>query len=279
MIRSRRTALRRWLFPISLLLLFMHCDHSSLSSGAVTDPAQLRVNVAITRLADYDSRVNERIEAFIRDEAGKPVANAQIQVKVNGNALTLNNGSSNYYGAYPYYQLTDSTVDIGPGASCTVTVVLTDGSEYILGTIQTQPALTPAQFSPPIIHARRQPLTLTWQDMEPHHWLVSQWKRWQGESSATELKLSKSIRTVDRWKNVRYEGGSADAADYRTISVGSGSGVYTIPVSYFEGPQKQFNTLDVQVNSEKRLETDNPFLKGSTISSSCSSLYRIEVTD
>ncbi|GAB2559714.1 hypothetical protein GCM10027190_06940 [Spirosoma areae] len=226
-----------------------------------------------------DGEVTERIEAFIRDENGKPVANPQIRVNVNGKALALNNGSSNYYGAYPHYQLTDPSLPVSPDAPYAVTVVLTDGQAYRLGTIQTQPAITPARFSPPAKHARQQPLTLNWLDLEPHNWLVSRWKSWQGETSVTTLNLAKSNRTTDEWNNVHYDGSSPDQADYLTTAVGSGQGDYTVPVSYFQGPMNPFNTLEVLIASEKSVKVNKPFLDGSALSSSRTSMYRIEVTN
>jgi hypothetical protein len=279
MIRPLHRVVRQLFFSCCLLPLIMRCDHSSLSSGAVIDPSLLRVNLTISQSTDYDGRVSETLEAFIHDENGQTVANSQIQVKVNGNVLSLNNGSSNYYGAYPYYQLANSMVAVGADTTCTVTIVLTDGAEYTLGAIQTQPALTSLHFSPPTTHSRQLPLTLTWQDLEPHNWLASHWKRWLGESLVTELKISKSNRTFDQWENVHYEGGSADEADYVSTTIGSGSGVYTVPLSYFKGPMKQFNTLDILINSEKSLDVDGPFLKGSTISNNRRGLYRVAVTN
>ena len=90
----------------------MRCGNSSLSSEAVVDPSLLQVNVTITRSSDYDGKADGHMEAFIRDEKGRPVANRQIVVKVNNRALQLNNGSSNYYGADPYYQLNDSSLPL-----------------------------------------------------------------------------------------------------------------------------------------------------------------------
>lgn len=279
MIRPLRILLRILLFPLSLFPLMLSCNRSSLSSGAVIDPSLLRVSVAINHLTDYDGRVSETVEAFVWDEKGETVANPQIQVKVNGRALTLTNGSSNYYGASPAYRLADPTVKINPDTPCKVTVTLTDGIEYPLGTIQTQPTLTSAHFSPPVTHTRNQPLTLNWQDLEPHNWFARRWKRWMGESSTVELKLSKSNKTVDQWGNVQFERGSTDASDYLTIPAESGKGAYTLPVSYLKKSQNPFNTLDILIDSQKNLEADGPFLKGSTLSSNRRNLYQVALTD
>lgn len=272
-----RTLLRVLFFPLSLF--FMRCGNSSLSSGAVVDSSQLRVNVNLSRSTDYDGAVTESIEAFIRDTKGTPVANPQIQVKVNGRKLALNKGSSNYYGTYPYYQLGYPPMPLQADTPYEITLVLTDGAVYTLGTIETQPDLTRARFAPPARHTRLQPLTLNWQDLEPHNWLVSRWKRWQGETSTTVLKISKSTRTTDAWKNVVYEGGSPNEADYLTTILKSGAGDYVIPATYFQGPTKAFNTLELLLISEKSLSVGKPFLAGSTISSSRTGLYRIDLTN
>jgi hypothetical protein len=272
-----RIILRGMVFPLSLL--FTGCNTSPLSTGGVVDPSLLRVNVLISRSVSYGGHVNESIEAYIRDKNNKTVANHEIQIKVNGKPLWLNNGSSNYYGAYPYYQLVDSSLEVEADATYTVTVVLTDGKEYSLGTIQTQPELTPASFSPPIKHSKRQPLRLQWQDLEPHNWFVTQWKKWQGERSVTELKIMKSSMLVDKWGSVQYEQGSADEADYLNTTVGSGEGAYTIPESYFEGPLPSFNTLDLFIDSEKNVDADGAFLEGSALTSSRRGIYRVTITD
>jgi len=271
------TVLRILSFPLSLL--FIRCGNSLLSSGAVVNPARLRVNVIISRSAGEEGDLNESIQAYIKDDVDKPVANEHIQIKVNGKALRLNNGSSNYYGVYPYYQLTDASLSIEADATYTVTIVLTDGREYSLGTIQTQTDLTPMHFSPPATYSRQQPLTLDWQDLEPNSWLASRWQSWQGETSATELKISKSNRTEDQWNNVQYERGSTEEADYLTASIGSGDGAYTIPTSYFQGPLKSFNTLDILVDSEKRQKANQPFLNGSSLCSRRTGRYRLALTN
>lgn len=257
----------------------MRCENSSLSSSVVADPSLLRVNVILARSIDYDGVVTHSVEAFIRDEADKPVANDRILVKINGQALTLNNGSSNYYGAYPHYQLRDSTLSVEANTAYVFTVVMTDGQEHRLGTIQTLPAVTPALFSPPTHHSRRKPLRLTWHNLEPHNWFVSQWKRWQGETSATTLKIAKVNRIKDLWNNLSNEDGSANKADYLAIPIGAGEGAYTVPQSYFDGPLKRFNALELQIDSEKNQIANKPFREGSVISSVTSTLYRIEVTD
>lgn len=257
----------------------MNRGNSSLSSVAVTDPSLLRVNVIIARSADYDGFLTESIEAFVRDEADKTVANATIQINVNGRALALTNGSSNYYGAYPHYRLTNSDLPVDANATYAITIVLTNGQEYSLGTIQTLPAITPDQFLPPSHCSRRQPLTLAWQNLEPDNWLKSQWKRWQGETSATSLKISKTNCVKDQWSNLLAEPGSANEADYLAIPIGAGEQEYTIPLSFFEGPLTRFNTLEVQIDSEKSLIIPKPFRAGSVISSVNTTLYRIELTD
>ena len=263
----------------SLSLLFMRCGSSSISSAPVTDPSLLRVNVNLSRSTDYDGHITESIEAFIRDAKNKTVANPQVVVKVNGIALALNNGSSNYYGAYPHYQLTDSSLRLDADAEYLVTITLSDGKEYELGTVQTQSALVPSRFTPPAKHSRQQPLTLNWHDLEPHNWLVSHWKSWLGETSQTELSVSKSNRIRDAWGNVQFEGGSPDEADYLKTTIGSGQGTYTLPDSYFRGPLFHFNTLELLLSSEKSLRIKKPFLEGSAISCHRTGMYRIEVTD
>lgn len=257
----------------------MRCSNSSLSSEAVADPSLLRVNVNISRSKDYDGAVSERVEAFIQDANDKPVANRQILVTVNGKVLQLNNGSSNYYGAYPHYQLAYPSLFTKGDGAYTVTVTLTDGNEYTLGTIQTQSDITPDRFSPPLTHARHQALTLTWHELEPYKGLVSRWKSWQGEeTSTTELKVSKCNRIMDEWNNVQDQPGSMDEADYLMTAVSSGDGAYTIPASYFLGPVNRYNTLDVLIISEKSQIIKKPFLSGSTISCKRTGMYRIKVT-
>ena len=256
----------------------MHSSNLPLSSADLADPSQLRVNVIIARSVDYDGIPTGSIEVFIRDEADEPVANESIQVQVNGRPLILNNDSSIYFGAYPHYRLTDSTFIVGAGVSYMVIVVLTDGQAYTLGTIQTLPAITPAQFLPPDRHSRQQALTLTWRQLEPHNWFVNQWKRWQGETSATTLRIAKSKWVNDLWNDLSPEQGSADKADYLAIPIGAGDENYTIPLSYFEGPLAQFNCLDLQIDSEKNLLVTKPFREGSVISSVNTTLYRIEAT-
>lgn len=263
----------------SLSLLFMRCGSSSMSSAPVTDPALLRVNVNLSRSTDYDGTVTESIEAFIRDAKDKTVANPQVVVKVNGIALALNNGSSNYYGAYPHYQLNNNSLRLEADAAYLVTITLSDGKEYELGNIQAQSALVPSRFTPPIKHSRQQPLTLSWQDLEPHNWLVSHWKSWLGETSQTELNVSKSNRVRDAWGNVLFEGGSPNEADYLKTAIGSGKGTYTIPIGYFRGPLHPYNTLELLLRSEKSLRIKKPFLEGSVISCNRTGMYRIEVTD
>ncbi|MFD2574246.1 hypothetical protein ACFSUS_26665 [Spirosoma soli] len=257
----------------------MRCSNSSLSTSSVNDPSLLRVNVIISRSTGDGDSLNQTIEAFIRDKSDKTVANPNIQVKVNGKSLRLNNGSSNYYGAYPYYQRIDSSLAVHAETTYTVSVVLTDGSGYTLGTIETQAELIPARFLPPVSHPRKQPLTLHWQDLEPDNWWVASWKRWRGEESVTKLKISKSSRTVDPWRHVQYEGGSTEEADYLSTEVSSGQGAYTIPAAYFQGPTSRFNTLDVMVTSEKVINIDNVFRSGSSISSNRRGFYRIGIVD
>lgn len=257
----------------------MHSSNSPWSSSDLADPSQLRVNVIIARSVDYDGIPTGSIEVFIRDEADKPVVNELIQVQVNGRPLILSNDSSNYFGPYPHYRLVDPTFIVEADESYMVIVSLTDGQAYTLGAIETLPAITPAQFSPPHRHSRQQALTLTWHQLEPQNWLTNQWKRWQGETSATTLKIAKSNWTDDLWNTLPPEPGNTGKADYLVIPIGAGDEHYTIPLSYFEGPLTRFTNLDLQIDSEKNLIVAKPFREGSVISSVNTTLYRIEMTD
>ncbi len=262
-------------FSVHPFVVFMD---SSLSSAAVVDPSLLRVNVIISRSVDYDGSVTGSVKAFIRDEADKPVVNTSVQINVNGQPLTLHNGLSAYDSPCPQYRLTHSTLSIEADAPYVVTVVLADGQEYTLGTIQTLPAITPAQFLPPTQHSRHQPLTLIWQDLEPHNWFVSQWKRWQGETSATTLKIAKLPWVNDLWNDLQTEQVSTDMVDYLAQPVGAGEDFYTIPVSYLAGPSTRYKGLALQLDSEKNLIVQKPFREGSVISSVNTTIYRIEIT-
>ncbi|MFD2932779.1 hypothetical protein [Spirosoma flavum] len=269
--------LRILFFPLSLL--FIRCGNSSLSSGVVVDPARLRINVIISRSTGDEGNTNESILAYIKDNKDQTVANQQILIKVNGKALRLTNGSSNYYGVYPHYQLTDTSTVINADSTYAITIVLTDGREYKVGKIQPQPDLTSMLFPVPVTHSRQQPLTLRWQAVEPHNWLINHWKSWQGETSATELKISKSNRVHDKWNTVQYERSSTQESDYLSTSIRSGNGSYTIPLSYLRGDTKPFNTVDILVDSEKRQKAASPFLSGSTISSRRTGRYRLALTN
>ncbi|WP_080057918.1 hypothetical protein [Spirosoma aerolatum] len=272
-----RKVFRVLFFPISLL--FVRCGNSSLSTGAVIDPSLLRVSVNFYQSTDEDGEPTERVDAYVKDANDRSVANPNIQVKVDGHKLRLTTGSTNYYSTYAYYMLADTTWHMEADKVYPASIVLTDGKEYSLGTMQVQPTLTPALFLPPKTHSRRQALTLYWQDVEPNNWFVSLWKKWHGETSKTELTVSKRHRTVDEWNHVYYEGQSTEEADYLLKEIGSGKGALTIPVTYFQRSQNPFNELSLMVNSEKQVTVDAPFLKGSAISSTRRALYRIEVTD
>ncbi|GAB4034583.1 hypothetical protein [Spirosoma gilvum] len=272
-----RTVLHILFFPISLL--FVRCGNSSLSTGPVVDPSLLRVNVNFYRSMDEDGDFTESVDAYVKDAKDKSVANPDIQVKVDGHPMRLTTGSTNYYSTYAYYMLVDSTWHMEADKAYPVTLVLTDGKEYSLGTMQVQPEMTAALFSPPKKHSRRQALTLYWQDVEPNNWFVRLWRGWHGETSKTELSVSKSYRTVDEWNNVYYEGQSTEEADYLITEIGSGKGAFTIPGTYFQRPQKPFNDLSLMMNSEKQVTIDGPFLKGSALNSRRRALYRIAITD
>ncbi|WP_020599517.1 hypothetical protein [Spirosoma panaciterrae] len=272
-----RTVLRVLFFPISLL--FIRCSNSSLSTGAVVEPSLLRVNVNFYQSVDEDGERTERVEAYVKDANDRSVANPDIHLKVDGRKLRLTTGSTNYYSTYAYYTLADTSWHIDAAKAYPVSIVLTDGKEYSLGTIQVQPALTPALFLPPKTHSRRRALTLYWQAIESDSWLLRLWKKWQGETTKTELTVSKQYRTVDEWNNVHYEGHSTDVADYLNKQIESGKGAFTIPATYFQRSQNPFNELSLMINSEKQVTLDTPFLKGSSLSSTCKTLYRIEITD
>lgn len=266
-------------FLMGLQLLFTGCGNSSLSSGPVVDPSQLRVNVNLSYSTNYDGEKHTQLEAFIQDKKGRAVANSQILVKVNGVALRLNNGSSNYYGAYPHYQLIDSSVAITPNGKYAITIILTDGTQYELGVIQTQAAISPTHFLPPAVHSRRQPLTLRWQELDVPNWLVRQWKQWTGEAGKTELKISKVRKSVDQWGNTLFEQSGIQEADFLATTMDTDNGAYTIPVAYLKSASEPFNGLEIVLISDKNQGVNRAFREGSAISSHHSEMFRIDLTD
>ncbi|GAB4022808.1 hypothetical protein [Spirosoma koreense] len=255
------------------------CHRSDLSTSPVTDPAQLVVNIVVQRHLFTDGHVNNSIQAYLKDAKGRSIANPAIQVKANGQKLRLNNGSSNYYGAFPYYELISSGSAIAGNTTYTFTVVLTDGSEYEMGQIETQPELATDQFPLPAAHVRSQPLGLRWRGIEPGNRLSTLWKRWQHETSKSELLVSKINETKDRWGYLHEETGSTDQADYLTLNVSTGNGSYTIPRTYFEGPQRRFTALGMLLTSTKRTDLSQPFREGSSLTSERVVHYRIDMVD
>ncbi|RIV21540.1 hypothetical protein DYU11_19255 [Fibrisoma montanum] len=257
----------------------MHCSNSPLSTEEVTDPSLLQVNFLITRRDGNDIGKSSTIEAYVRDQKGKSVANAAIKLKVNGKALRLNNGSVNYYGAFPFYELRDSSVEVKGNTDYVFTVVMTDGQEHTLGRIRTQPDLTSDRLVIPAKLRRNQALTIQWDGVEQQNFFVSLWKRCLGEGSRSELKIYKIKETTDKWGNVVQEAGSVDEADYLNTPVRSGSGTYAVPLSYLAGPQDDYSALGIAVTSTETVKVDDHFLPGSSITSQREGLYRVEVTN
>ncbi|QDK78789.1 hypothetical protein EXU85_09295 [Spirosoma sp. KCTC 42546] len=270
---------RYWILSVSVMLL-MRCNKADLKASSATDPAHLQVNTVIHRHLVEDGHVSHFIRAYVKDESGKSVADPAIQITVNGQPLRLNGGSTNYYGAFPYYErATGSEADIQGGTTYTFTVVLRDGTEYPIGSIDTQPDLTPDQLPLPMSHPRNQPLLLRWKAIGESNYFSALWKRYQGESSQSELLVSKINETRDKWGHIIQEEGSGDQADYITLNVSTGSGSSTIPDTYFDGPQRTFNALSLMLTSTKTVDVIGPFRKGSTLSSERTQLYRVNVVD
>lgn len=266
-------------FVLALILL-MRCGTSDRSTGPLTDPAQLQVNVVVHRRVFEDGSFSHFIKGYVKDALGKTIANPAIQLRVNGQALRLNGGSTNYYGAYPYYELaTKSDTAIQGNKVYTFTVVMTDSTEHLLGRIETQPDLGTSHLALPAAHSRSQPLLLHWRDVETGNFWLSLWKRWQNETSYHELLVSKISEKQDKWGYPVKEAGSSDQADYITLNIGSGNGSHMIPLSYFEGPQTRFNALSLMLNSTKTIDVGHYFLKGSSLSSERTRLYRIELVE
>lgn len=268
-----------WLVALSLVFLFSQCTESSLSSSVVTDPSLLQINLLIMRQDGNDVSRSATVEAYVRDRDGKPVANNSIQLKVNGTALRLNQGATNYYGAFPYYELKDSSIRIAGNQDYIVTVVMSNGRTFELGRIRTQPDLTADHLAIPLTHQRNQPLTIQWNNVEPHNYLVNLWHQCLGEGSTSELKIFKIREKKDPHGNVVQEERSVAETDYLNQRLGSGKGNFVLPKSYLEGNDTDVNALGVSVSSTETVKADEPFLPGSTITSQREGLYRIDVTN
>lgn len=270
----------RYCFFVLALTLLMCCGTSDQSTGPLTDPAQLQVNVVVHRRVFEDGSSSHFIKGYVKDAMGKTIANPAIQLRVNGQALQLNGGSTNYYGAFPYYELvTKSDTVIQSNKMYTFTVVMTDGTEHLLGRIETLADLDASHLALPAAHSRSQPLLLRWRDIESGNSWLSFWKRWQSETSYNELLVSKISERKDKWGHRVKEDGSSNQADYITLIIGSGGGSHMIPLSYFEGPQTRFNALSLMLNSTKTVDVSRPFIKGSSLSSERTRLYRIELVE
>ncbi|WP_338874855.1 hypothetical protein WBJ53_04465 [Spirosoma sp. SC4-14] len=264
---------------LTLAFLMMRCGRSDLSTGSVTDPALIQVTIEVHRRVCYDGN-SSSIKAFLKDGAGKTIANKAIQIRVNGKPMRLNNGSSNYYGAFPYYELlADSPETVLGGATYAFSMVLTDGNEYNIGRIQTQPDLTSQQILLPPSHSRKQPLAVQWQQVEPGNFWTAFQKRWQGETSHSQLTISKVNEKKDKWGNDIQDESSANEADYLTVEVGRGSDSYTIPITYFQQPLADFNALSLLLTSIRTVKPDGTFRTGSAITSEHSTFYKVKITD
>lgn len=261
----------------ALLALFLIGCNSSLSTETVTDPAQLQFSITINQRIGYDGGLHQQMEAFLRDKAGKTVANPAVQVRVNGVPFRLNLGSSNYYGVYPHYTLTDSVLWAETVSEYQFTIKLADGNEYPAGQIRRPAIVSSAQLSPPVSHSRTEPLKLPWQNLPADNVLTGLWKRWRGESLITDLKVSKINETKNKWGYTETADGSGDEADYITVPITSAEGSFTVPVTYFRGPQEQFTALSLLLTTTETVKADSRFLAGSTISSTSDALYRIEM--
>jgi hypothetical protein len=264
---------------LSLALLLMRCGRSDLSMGAVTDPSLLQVNIVVHRRVCYDGN-SSNIKAYLKDQSGNTVVNRAIQIRVNGRPLRLNSGSSNYYGAFPFYELSvGSDESVRGGETYVFTLILTDGKEYEVGRIQAHPDLTTRQLALPPDHSRKKPLQVNWQGVEPGNYWLALWKRWQGETTHSQMTVSKVNETKNQWGSLIEEDGSADQADYITIDVGTGSGSHLIPVSYLKGPKARFNALSLMLTSIKTIKITESFRAGSDITSEHSTFYRVNVID
>lgn len=270
---------RYWILSVSVILL-MRCDKADLDANSATDPARLQVNTVINRRLFEDGHFSHSIRAYLKDESGKVVADPAVQITVNGQPLRLNGGSTNYYGAFPYYErVTGSEADIRGGTTYTFTMVLRDGAKYPIGSIDTQPDLTPDQLPLPLSHPRSQPLLLRWKAIGESNYFAALWKRYRGETSQSELLVSKINETRDKWGHIIQGEGSGDQADYITLNVSTGSGSSTIPDTYFDGPQNNFNALSLMLTSTKTVDAIGPFRQGSSLSSERTQLYRVNVVD
>lgn len=259
--------------------ILLGCTKSNLSNVAVSDPSLLQVNIVIHRRVSYDGNTTS-INAYLKDKAGRTVANQAIQIRINGQALRLNGGSSNYYGAFPYYELPDTALKaVGDANTYTFTMVLADGAEHVIGTCQAQPDPTASQLELPKTHSRRQPLLVQWQGSEMGSWWSQLWRRWQGESTSRQLTISKVQETKDQWGNTIIADGSRNQADYLMVNIGTGQGSQLVPLPYFKGPQAQFNALSLLLRTLKTIRVGHPFRAGSDISSEQSAIYRIDIVD
>lgn len=271
--------LQRFCTFLTLAFLMLRCGRSDLSTGSVTDPALIQVTIEVHRRVCYDGN-SSSIKAFLKDRAGKTIANKTIQIRVNGKAMRLNNGSSNYYGAFPYYELiSDAPETVVGGATYVFSMLLTDGSEYAIGSIQAQPDLTSQQLILPASHSRKHPLTVQWQQVEPGNLWTALQKRWQGETSHSQLTISKVNEKKDKWGNDIQDESSANEADYLTVEVGRDSDSYTIPMTYFQQPLADFNALSLMLNSIRTVKADGKFRTGSVITSDHSTFYKVKITD
>jgi hypothetical protein len=267
-----------WLW-MGLLAAFTGCNNLSPLSDtqAVITPSGLRVRGEVFRRLHTDGSRQDDLKVYLSDKAGKPVANERIGIAVNGVRLKFYRGATNYYVEYPYYQPSGDVLPVLGDTQYTFTLILPDGTEHRIGSLQTQPDVNAGQFAPPASHTRDKELVLHWRDLETRSYLVNLWKRWHDEGSRTDLHVAQVFESTDQWGNVLQESGDPGDQYIDREDIGSGRGSLTIPAAYFRRGERFANAIEVAFTSTERWKAHASLLPGSCLTSQRDVIRRINL--
>ncbi|RPI79029.1 MAG: hypothetical protein EHM45_04390 [Desulfobacteraceae bacterium] len=261
-----------------LLCVFTACSLSPLSDKTISDPALLGIHITLQRYqtgyTDGNVYRGSRIQVWLTDIKDKCVFNRHIQMKVNGQKMGLNDNRYLSTDYCPAYSLFDQEMPVMPDSTYTFTIVLSNGREYVVCSIHTQPDITPERFATPVSHSRSKELVLKWNNQQTGSFSSNAWLKMRDLSSSTELMIHKIMETEDTsaFANEKKE-------FHASKIIGSGKGSLTIPASVFNGSSGKVSELSIEFDSVIRGKISEPFLPSSSFQVSQDFSCRIEMID
>jgi hypothetical protein len=255
---------------ISILLISLSGCTSSLSDTPVSDSSHLAVAINLKSQETNDGYSSGNIEVILTDNKGRAVNNSSIKVKVNGIEIPLWIKQDLYYGKHPTYTLTDDGEEgalVAENTLYTFTLVLSNSTEHLIGSIKTPGKLSSQQFSFPDTLSGNEDFTLHWEPL-PASVEMTVYRLTEAPDSTGSMVLSGGQYDTEALQK-KAEGGTVSEKKRK----------WRIPAAYMHIPNGQVTDLGFIVTSTKEGEIKGDFLPGSYIRFTASLERYISVAD